>query len=652
MHRRLSSSAAATPLPGGRPRERRSLRSAVAGLAVAAAVTAPAVAQGAQETAVYDTQQLHETALYKVNGPSNAAAQELVTQAAHIGTVSVWLESQAGTGTISAELRTSVEAQGSTLATATTDIGALGGTGSGWVDFTLDADVEPGTAYFLVVQGHTSEPGRIAWFGTRTTVPEALHSWNYDLPYWGGWKEYTGYSPAFVVNPSGDEGCGDPDACYKAMPPWLASANSAGLLFNGTTTVGISPADGWGSTYVPDSNVLRLASGRWRYLPDGATTPVTVPADDPAASRQVAASRAWLASGTVPGSTPEQRAVASRALLSMRALLQPNGAVAAAWYGAWKYSWPRDTAFITAAFVATGHLEEARRILEFNASTQRADGTWEARTTLDGAGPPDGRRWQLDANGWVPWSTWQWYQAAPKRTRDLQLATLYPTVAKAADYIAAHLDARGLPPASPDYWEIPTTTPNIGTAAPLLAGLNAAADLAKAMHRNAEAKRWNAAARRLAAGIAKEFAPHGYPRTVDNDHGRDSAVAFMAPPFNDAPRDLPGALGDTWDALVRPNGGVVPGNDPSHDWGTDTWTPSTSFFALAWAGTGQRTRSEETLSWVTSHRNWLGELPEKVTGAGYPGSTVPLAWTDAIVLMTLSALDGRPLPTPRLHPGH
>jgi GH15 family glucan-1,4-alpha-glucosidase len=335
----------------------------------------------------------------------------------------------------------------------------------------------------------------------------------------------------------------------------------------------------------------------------------------------------------------------------MRALLQPNGSGAAGWYGAWKYSWPRDTACISAAFAATGPLEEAHRIIEFNASTQRSDGTWEARTTLDGAGPPDGRRWQLDANGWVPWATWQWYQAAPKRARVGQLAALYPMVAKAADYTVASLDSRGLPPASPDYWEITTTTPNIGTAAPLLAGLNSAADLARESHRSADARRWSAAARRLAAGIAAEFAPNGYPRTVDNAHGRDSAVAFMAPPFNAAPADLAVALTDTYDVLVRPNGGVVPGNDPSHDWGVDTWTPSTSFFALAWAGTGQPTRSAEVLSWVTSHRNWLGELPEKVTGAGHPGSTVPLAWTDSIVLMTMAALDGDPLPTPRLHPG-
>jgi hypothetical protein len=633
----------------GRRRHRTGLLGAAVVVALTGFLGLSATADAAD--AAYASQPLHETALYKINGPNNAGAQEVVPRGDHVDVASAWVESQSGTGTITASLRTTVTDPASQVASASVDIALLGGTGSGWVDFRLDADVSAGARYFLVLQASTTQTGRVAWFGTRTAVAGGLPSWNYDLAYWGGWKQYSGYYPAFVLDPVGSQGCGDPDACYKATPSWVGAANSAGLYSNGTATAGISPTEGWGGSYVEGSNVLRLPSGRWRYLPDGATTPVTVAAGDPQAARQVEAARAWLAQGTVPGGTAEQREVASRALLSMRALLQPNGAVAAGWYGAWKYSWPRDTAFIAAAFVATGHVDEAHRILQYNARTQRADGTWEARTTLDGAGPPDGRHWQLDANGWVPWATWQWFQAAAGQDRRAQLAELYPMVAKAADYTVGSLDARGLPPASPDYWEIGTTTTNIGTAAPLLAGLDAAAELARTSGHPADAKRWEAGARTLSRGIAEHFAPNGYPRTVDNLHGRDSAVAFMAPPFNAAPEDLPGALSDTWDALVRPNGGVVPGNDPAHDWGQNTWTPETSFFALAWAGTGQPSRSQDALAWVTSHRNWLGELPEKVTADGHPGSTVPLAWTDALVLMTMSALDGNPLPTPRLHPG-
>ncbi|WP_221890550.1 hypothetical protein, partial [Streptomyces sp. WAC07061] len=122
---------------------------------------------------------------------------------------------------------------------------------------------------------------------------------------------------------------------------------------------------------------------------------------------------------------------------------------------------------------------------------------------------------QLDANGWVPWATWQWYRTAPAADRAERLRVLYPAILKAADFAAASLDAQGLPPASPDYWELPTDTANIGTAAPLLSGLRAAADLAAGLGRQQEAARWTEAAGRLERGIARRFAPLGYQRTVD-----------------------------------------------------------------------------------------------------------------------------------------
>jgi GH15 family glucan-1,4-alpha-glucosidase len=218
-------------------------------------------------------------------------------------------------------------------------------------------------------------------------------------------------------------------------------------------------------------------------------------------------------------------------------------------------------------------------------------------------------------------------------------------VRKAAAYAAASLDDRGLPPASPDYWEVATTTPNIGTAAPLLAGLHASADLARHSGHPGDARTWDQAARRLAAGIEKYFAPLGYPRTVDGAHGRDSAVTFMAPPFNHAPAHLSSAIDSTYQALLQPNGGVVPGNDPDHQWPT-AWGPETAFFALAWSSTGQRKKAGQVVGWLLDHRNTLGELPEKIDMTGAPASVVPLVWTGAITVLALAELDGHRVPVP------
>ncbi|MFJ9942881.1 glycoside hydrolase family 15 protein [Streptomyces erythrochromogenes] len=599
----------------------------------------------AATAAPYDGQVRHESALFNVKGTGNAAAQEFTVDGTRLSRVSVWLGSGASTGAVTAQVRRVRSDAGSAIASATLDLASLGGAGAGWVEFPLgDADVTAGGTYYLFLQATTTETGPVAWYGTRQDVPGSLPSWNYDRAYWGGWHAHDTARPAFHVNPTGAERCGETEPCY--VPASARAARTAGLLTNGVATEAVLPSFAVGASYVDGSNVLRLPSGRWRYLPDGAAVSAVVEAGDPGALAQIEESRAWLAGCLVPGATTGQRAAVRRALLSMRALLKPNGAFAAGWSPPWEYSWPRDGAFAAAAFAVTGHDEEAYRILEYDARTQRADGTWEARTTLDGSGPPDARKWQLDGNGWVPWATWQWYRAAPAPGRDERLRELYPMVRAAADFAARSLGPDGLPPASPDYWELDTTTANIGTAAPLLAGLNASADLAARLGAGGDAERWAAASRRLSAGIAASFAPLGYQRTIDGKHGRDSAVAFMAPPFNTAPPGLGEALDSTHRALLLPGGGVSPGNDPDFSWGSYAWTASTSFFALAWAGTGEPVKAGRELDWVLSKRNGLGELPETVNGAGLPSSVAPLGWTDALVVLTVRALQGSPQPTP------
>lgn len=462
----------------------------------------------------------------------------------------------------------------------------------------------------------------------------------------------TGPARPALLRPAGhhDRGAAEGSTARLNGPEAVQAAPAVGVLSNTTAAEGVPASVAAGARYVPGSNVLRLASGRLMYLPADRTASAVVAADHLPAWWQIARSRAWLASGRIPGRTPAQRAAAERALLAMRALLRPNGALAAGWSPGWQYSWPRDSSFVSAAFAHTGHDAEAYRILRYSAATQRADGTWEARTKLDGTGPPDGRRRQLDADGWVPWAAWQWYRTAPPATRTVRLAALYPMVRQAADHAAGSLRADGLPPASPDYWELSTPAANIGTAAPLLAGLNAAADLAREADRPADAARWSRAARRLSAGIAARFAPVGYQRTADGRHGHDSAVAFMAPPFNAAPAGLPRALDATYRALLLPSGGLTPGNDPAAPWGGSAWTPSTAFFALAWAASGQPGKAGPVLDWVLSKRNSLGELPEKVDREGRPSSVAPLAWTGSIAVLALVALDGTPLPTPPLSP--
>ena len=86
---------------------------------------------------------------------------------------------------------------------------------------------------------------------------------------------------------------------------------------------------------------------------------------------------------------------------------------------------------------------------------------------------------------------------------------------------------------------------------------------------------------------------------------------------------------------------------PGRPWlGSDPWTPATASFALAAMASGDLAAAEARLAWLLGHRTALGAFPERVgRDDGAPRSVAPLAWTHAIVLLTLVSRD-RGVPTP------
>jgi glucoamylase len=339
-------------------------------------------------------------------------------------------------------------------------------------------------------------------------------------------------------------------------------------------------------------------------------------------------------------------------LLDLKLAVRPNGAVVAGWQNAragWEYVWPRDSSWVAVALADTGHPGLAYRILRFLQRRQAGDGTWAARYRPDGSGPVrDGRPAELDADGWVPWAVWSWavtQPLTPGSTAWHELGLLWPMVTQAANAAVSSLTSDGLPGPAMDYWE-DSIQVTLGIAAPLLAGLRAAADLTTAIgsaSARSDGQRWAAAAARLARAITTTFGESGYQRTPFPGSGDDAAITFLGPPFAGPGPAVLRAARSAQQVLTLPNGGLKPGQS----WpGTPdvAWTSETGFFALFDAATGQHGRAAVLLAWLAAHRTRLGSLSEQVNSAGRPASVAPLSWTDAVTLLALLAQSGH-LPT-------
>ena len=324
--------------------------------------------------------------------------------------------------------------------------------------------------------------------------------------------------------------------------------------------------------------------------------------------------------------------VLGSALLDLRVLSDGLPVSVAGWTDRWRYAWPRDVSFASAALARCGHAEQAARQLGFLQRVQRADGWFEARYDITTGRRPDRRVPQLDGSGWVAWCAAQIAAADPDRATEL-LTPLRPMLVRCARRLLASIDEQtALPPPSSDYWERVETTLTLGTAAAVLAGLRGVTEVLPAVGEMAMADRTRRATDLLAAQVRDQFGPSGYPRLLGGS-AADAAVTFLVAPIGptNADLELMSAVDRAQSAMMRPAGGLAPGAG----WKNDgvSWTPETALFASAWAGTGHHARAEPLLRWLGEHRTDAGSFPEKVLHDGRPAAVAPLAWTAALVVI-------------------
>ena len=276
-----------------------------------------------------------------------------------------------------------------------------------------------------------------------------------------------------------------------------------------------------------------------------------VVASEEAAQRQ----RDWLAAGVVPGvelgvgagaeagsgQGAEIAAMGEAAMLDLYlATHTPDGDARppqAAPTGAWRFVWPRDAAFVAAALSRTGHTEDAVAVLDFLADVQPLNGLFEARYRVNGE-VPDDRGTQLDGAAWALWSAQIVVENAPEGEREAVLRELRPLIETSGRALMSATDEpSGLPTASMDYWELHERSLTLGTAAPVLAGLESLAALREASGDAWGARLASQRADAVEAAVVDEFAPT-WTRYAGHG-GHDSAVSFALPPFQDE------ALGST-----------------------------------------------------------------------------------------------------------
>lgn len=324
------------------------------------------------------------------------------------------------------------------------------------------------------------------------------------------------------------------------------------------------------------------------------------------------------------------------ALLDLRVLTLTNGASVAGWSRSWKYVWPRDAAFIAAAYSSFGHRDLARNILGFLQDVQPESGAFQARYLPDrSGGVPDSRGVQGDGVGWALWGLLQWARSLNGRDRRGRLSELASLLNRSA-VACARLTAGGtaLPPVSADYWELRETDVTLGTAAVTLIGLESAHELFSMSGDHERARGYSVAASKYREVVRREFAPRGYAR-YRNREDLDTAVTFLLPPFTQTVDD---DVVEAWQrartSMRRPGGGLAPGAA----WPADgiSWTPETAMFALTGAASGRGADATVELDWLVSHRTRAGSFSEKVLADGSPAAVAPLAWTAASFLLALA----------------
>lgn len=332
---------------------------------------------------------------------------------------------------------------------------------------------------------------------------------------------------------------------------------------------------------------------------------------------------------------------------------------------AYAYSWPRDGAYVLWPLIRMGYEDEPRRFFDFCRRglhsggylmhKYRADGalgsSWHPYVHEDGSyAPPI----QEDETALVLFVFAQFYQLHP----DVRLLKEFyeSMVIPMADFMAAYIEpATGLPKPSYDLWEENYLTTTYTTSV-VYAALLAAADLAEAAEDSDNAVKWRACAEDIRTqahkylynserkafykGISVKNDAIEYNATFDMSSvfgafmfglfdlrslELTSAIATLETDFSTKGQvlGLPRYEGDNYYRVSK----ETPGN-----W----WLICSLWIAQYYTESGNSQGAERITTWVRSHMETTGVLPEQISPIDEtPISVAPLTWSQAEYIGTL-----------------
>lgn len=327
------------------------------------------------------------------------------------------------------------------------------------------------------------------------------------------------------------------------------------------------------------------------------------------------------------------------------------------------YCWPRDASYALWPFIRLGHFDEARLFFEFARDTMHKDGYLMHKYQPDRA---IGSTWhpmvhsrrrelaiQEDETAIVLFMVCEYFEASQDL---LFVQNLYHNfVVPCANFLTSFIDEpTGLPHASYDLWEEKFLTSTY-TVCTVIAGLKAAAKLAKAVDSPEDIVKWQRAAESIQDNLDTLFHPDGYFRKgfllqadgrLEYDDTLDISSLYGPFMFAGLPLDDKRLLSTVKHIERRlldtsPSGGVLRYENDNYfrtneQYKGNPWIVCSLWLAQYYGTAGRSKEARQLLAWALDHEQPSGMLSEQFDPeTGAPLSVSPLVWSHAEMVNTL-----------------